>query len=70
MTAGTGPYGPLEMCGMFSVVKVREGIGRDDYADWGWSQNPPGTKACEWTGELPEPAGTDNSATQITVLKS
>jgi FtsP/CotA-like multicopper oxidase with cupredoxin domain len=54
MMAGWGPFGPLEMGGMFSVVKVREGISAGDYSDPGWYENPPGTQAWEWTGDLPE----------------
>jgi len=54
MMTGTGPFGPLEMGGMFSVVKVREGLARDDYKDPGWYQNPPGTVAYEWTGTAPQ----------------
>lgn len=55
MMTGQGPFGPIEMGGMFSVVKVREGISAGDYTDPGWYENPPGTVAYEWTGELPEP---------------
>jgi hypothetical protein len=56
MMTGQGPYGPLEMGGMFTVVKVRRGLARGDYADPGWYQQPPGTRAYEWTGALAEPA--------------
>ena len=56
MMTGWGKFGPIEMGGMFSVVKVREGISANDYADPGWYQHPQGTVAWEWTGELPEPA--------------
>ena len=66
MMTGWGPHGPIEMGGMFSVVKVREGIGADDYADPGWYENPPGEQAYEWTGELPEFATNTNPKTQIT----
>ncbi len=45
MMAGEGPYGPLEMGGMFTVLKVREDLGPDDYTDPGWYQHPPGTVA-------------------------
>jgi hypothetical protein len=51
---------------MFSVVKVREGIDRDDYSDPGWYANPPGTQAYEWTGELPEHASNDRPDTILT----
>ncbi|WP_448325941.1 hypothetical protein [Sulfitobacter sp. M13] len=54
MITGWGPYGPIEMGGMFSVVKVRDGIDADDYEDPGWYENQPGEQAYEWTGELPE----------------
>jgi len=54
MVTGTGPFGPIEMGGMFTVVKVREGLARDDYRDPGWYRHPPGTLAYEWTG-APQP---------------
>ena len=53
MMTGTGPFGPLEMGGMFTVVKVREGLARDDYRDPGWYKHPSGTVAYEWQGETP-----------------
>jgi FtsP/CotA-like multicopper oxidase with cupredoxin domain len=43
MMAGQGPHGPLEMGGMFTVVKIRPGI--TSYEDPGWYQPPPGTVA-------------------------
>jgi FtsP/CotA-like multicopper oxidase with cupredoxin domain len=58
MMAGDGPYGPIEMGGMFTVIKVREGI--DNYADPGWYEQPEGTRVRvadadeippEWRGE-------------------
>jgi FtsP/CotA-like multicopper oxidase with cupredoxin domain len=48
MMTGRGPFGPIEMGGMFSVVKVREGLARNDYKDPGWYKHPPGTVAYEW----------------------
>jgi FtsP/CotA-like multicopper oxidase with cupredoxin domain len=56
MMTGQGPYGSVEMGGMFTVVKVRADQKRGDYKDPGWYQQPPGTQAFEWTGALPEPA--------------
>jgi hypothetical protein len=47
MMAGDGPFGALEMGGMFTVVKVREGLAHDDYRDPGWYRHPPGTVAWE-----------------------
>ncbi|WP_425053794.1 multicopper oxidase family protein [Psychromarinibacter sp. S121] len=66
MMTGWGPHGPIEMGGMFSVVKVREGIGADDYSDPGWYENPPGTEAYEWKGEVSEPAMHDTAQTLYT----
>ncbi len=43
MMAGKGPFGPLEMGGMFTVVKVREGLAPGDYRDPGWYRQPTGT---------------------------
>ncbi len=45
MMTGTGPFGPLEMGGMFTVVKVRDDIAPGDYRDPGWYRNPPGSVA-------------------------
>jgi len=45
MMTGTGPFGPIEMGGMFTVLKVRDGLARGDYRDPGWYVHPPGTVA-------------------------
>ena len=50
MMTGFGQFGPIEMGGMFTVVKVREGLARDDYKDPGWYQHPEGTVAYEYKG--------------------
>jgi hypothetical protein len=39
---------------MFSTVKVRRNLARDDYRDPGWYRAPAGTVAREWQGEMPE----------------
>jgi FtsP/CotA-like multicopper oxidase with cupredoxin domain len=52
MMTGTGPFGALEMGGMFSVVKVRDDIRPGDYKDPGWYRHPQGSVAREYTGEL------------------
>jgi FtsP/CotA-like multicopper oxidase with cupredoxin domain len=43
MMAGQGPYGPVGMGGMFTVVKIRPGI--TSYEDPGWYQPPKGSVA-------------------------
>ena len=53
MMTGQGPFGPLEMGGMFTVVKIREGLARGDYKDPGWYRHPKGSIAYEWKGDLP-----------------
>ena len=53
MMTGSGPFGAMEMGGMFTVVKVREGLARNDYKDPGWYKHPAGTVAYEWKGEPP-----------------
>ena len=47
MMTGHGPFGTIEMGGMFTVVKVREGLEAGDYRDPGWYKHPPGTVAYE-----------------------
>ncbi|HYR30109.1 MAG TPA: multicopper oxidase domain-containing protein, partial [Thermoanaerobaculia bacterium] len=51
MRGGIGPYGPIDMGGMFTIIKVR-----DDYAggdDPGWYQPPRGTVAWKVDSEPP-----------------
>ncbi|MBL8274142.1 MAG: multicopper oxidase domain-containing protein, partial [Xanthomonadales bacterium] len=45
MMMGKGPFGKLEMGGMFTVVKVRDHLAPGDFRDPGWFANPPGTVA-------------------------
>jgi FtsP/CotA-like multicopper oxidase with cupredoxin domain len=54
MMSGDGPFGNLEMGGMFTVLKVREGLKRGDYSDPCWYRHPAGSVAREWTGEVPD----------------
>ncbi len=56
MMTGAGPYGPVEMGGMFTMLKVRRDQKPGDYRDPGWFKQPTGTQAFEWTGALAEPA--------------
>lgn len=51
MLGGEGPFGAIDMGGMFTILKVREGI--TSYDDPGWYQHPAGTVADEASaGEL------------------
>lgn len=56
MMTGFGPFGPMEMGGMFTVVKVREGLAPGDYKDPGWYRHPNGTVAREIEGPPPAAA--------------
>jgi FtsP/CotA-like multicopper oxidase with cupredoxin domain len=64
MMMGEGPFGGVEMGGMFTVMKVRKEQKRGDYSDPGWYKHPAGTLAYEWTGALPEPARTSSAGGQ------
>jgi hypothetical protein len=48
MMTGAGPFGNIEMGGMFTVVKIREGI--TSYKDPGWYEHPKGTVAWKVDG--------------------
>jgi FtsP/CotA-like multicopper oxidase with cupredoxin domain len=43
MMTGQGPFGPIEMGGMFTMLKVRDGLA--SYDDPGWYKHPDGTQA-------------------------
>ncbi|MDP9898308.1 multicopper oxidase family protein [Variovorax ginsengisoli] len=58
MMGGRGPFGSVEMGGMFSVLKVRRDQKPGDYANPGWFKHPPGTVAREFDGALAAPART------------
>nr|MCU0958404.1 copper oxidase [Hydrogenophaga sp.] len=55
MMTGTGPYGPIGMGGMFTVLKVRADQKPGDYSDPGWYRQPPGTRSRE-VSLAPEPS--------------
>jgi hypothetical protein len=64
------------MGGMFSVVKVREGLAANDYRDPGSYQHPPGTVAYEFktaaAGEPPRQSGSvqpGKPAIELNVVK-
>jgi FtsP/CotA-like multicopper oxidase with cupredoxin domain len=74
MMDGQGPFGGIEMGGMFTVLKVRDGLPRDDYRDVGWYKHPKGKLAYEWAGDMPpvnQAPNTDSGmpATEVTVRK-
>jgi len=56
MVTGRGPFGSVEMGGMFSIMKVRRRQARGDYSDAGWYRQPPGTQAREVLDASAEPA--------------
>ena len=56
MMTGQGPFGGVEMGGMFSVLKVRKEQKPGNYENPDWYKHPPGSVAFEWTGSMPEPA--------------
>ena len=67
MMTGQGPYGPIEMGGMFTTLKVRREQKPGDHSDPGWFQQPPGTQAFEWTGAPPAAAAAPPAPTPATV---
>jgi FtsP/CotA-like multicopper oxidase with cupredoxin domain len=76
MMSGEGPFGGVEMGGMFTTVKVRKGLARDDYKDPGWYKHPAGALAYEWKGDdgaMPQATAAPDAATVAkpgeTVLK-
>lgn len=64
MMGGEGPFGGVEMGGMFTVLKVRKDQKRGDFSDPGWYKHPSGTVAYEWTGSLPEPTRSSSAGGQ------
>ena len=57
MMAGSGPFGPAEMGGMFTLLKVRRDQPPGDYRDPGWFRHPAGSVAREVPGDsAPPPA--------------
>ena len=62
MMAGRGPFGNIEMGGMFTMIKVRDDLAPGDYRDPGWYRHPAGTVASEWTGPAPDAVSAPGSA--------
>ncbi|MFN8986779.1 MAG: copper oxidase, partial [Burkholderiales bacterium] len=55
MMTGTGQFGPIEMGGMFTTVKVRKDQAKNDYKDPGDYTFPKNSVAYEWNGESMNP---------------
>jgi FtsP/CotA-like multicopper oxidase with cupredoxin domain len=53
MMTGAGPYGNIEMGGMFTVVKIRADLAHGAYRDPGWYQPPKDRVAYLWQGAEP-----------------
>jgi hypothetical protein len=53
MMSGAGPFGGIEMGGMFTTLKVRKDQKLGDYKDPGWYRHPKATQAYEWQGTPP-----------------
>jgi FtsP/CotA-like multicopper oxidase with cupredoxin domain len=64
MMGGEGPFGGVEMGGMFTVLKVRKEQKPGDYKDPGWYKHPAGTVAYEWQGDLPPTERTTSVGSQ------
>jgi hypothetical protein len=55
MMTGEGPFGGVEMGGMFSILKVRKDQKSGDYSNPGWYKHPEGTVAFEVNGQVADP---------------
>jgi FtsP/CotA-like multicopper oxidase with cupredoxin domain len=66
MMGGQGPFGSIEMGGMFTVVKVRKDQRPGDYKDPGWYKHPAGTVAYEWKGAAPAATRNTSPGGQLT----
>ena len=53
MMTGKAQFGAVEMGGMFTTVKVREGLARNDFKDPGYFKHPKNTVAREVINDLP-----------------
>jgi FtsP/CotA-like multicopper oxidase with cupredoxin domain len=64
MMTGSGPFGAIGMGGMFTTMKVRKGLARNDYKDPGWFKHPPGTVAQEVSDAPPAASAPDKARMQ------
>jgi len=56
MMTGFGQFGPIEMGGMFTAIKIRQGLAANDYGDPGSYRHPAGTVAYLSKDQAPLPA--------------
>lgn len=64
MMTGEGPFGSVEMGGMFSVLKVRKDQKPGDYKNPGWFKHPAGTVAQPYKGVLAKPTRSSSAGGQ------
>ena len=69
MMTGDGPFGSVEMGGMFTMLKVRKEQPPGDYRDPGWFKHPAGSVAHEWRGELATPTRSGEAGGQSMPLQ-
>jgi manganese oxidase len=62
MMTGFGQFGPIEMGGMFTVMKIRADLAANDYHDPGPYRHPEGTVAYEFKGAPDLPPRSENPA--------
>jgi hypothetical protein len=65
MMTGFGQFGPIEMGGMFTLIKIREGLAPNDYKDPGAYQHPAGTVAFEIEAPSTSPPRQTGPATSM-----
>jgi FtsP/CotA-like multicopper oxidase with cupredoxin domain len=64
MMTGWGQFGPVEMGGMFTTVKIREGLAHNDYRDPGHFKHPVGMVAREVETDMPSVEHREQSQTK------
>jgi len=64
MMTGEGPFGSVEMGGMFSVLKVRKDQKPGDYKNPGWYKHPVGTVAQPYKGVVAKPTRSSSAGGQ------
>lgn len=63
MAAGVGPFGPVGMGGMFTILKVRDNLKTYTDKEAGWYKNPPGTVAYRVAGPVAAPTPQASAST-------